>query len=78
MPSQSAILLGWASELPILVKMNTLPQSQQPRSDDPEYWGVWIGTDEEGDPILRKTDWQKVAEDWQAVPANDSDDTRET
>ena len=78
LPSQSAILLGWASELPVLVKMNSLPKSQQPRSDDPEYWGVWVGKDEEGDPILRKTDWQKIAEDWQAVPATNSDYTGET
>ena len=78
LPSQSAILLGWASELPILVKMNNLPKSQQPRSDDPEYWGVWVGKDEEGDPILRKTDWQEIAADWQAGPTTDSDDTGET
>ena len=46
LPSQSAILLGWASELPVLVKMNDLPKSQQPRSDDPDFWGVWIGKDD--------------------------------
>ncbi len=46
LPSQRAILLGWASELPVLVKMNDLPKSQQPRSDDPEFWGVWVGKDE--------------------------------
>ena len=37
LPSQSAILLGWASELPVLVRMNDLPKSQQPRSDDQAY-----------------------------------------
>ena len=78
LPSQSAILLGWASELPILVKMNDLPKSQQPRSDDPEYWGVWVGKDDEGDPILRKADWQKIADDWQAIPPTNSDDTGAT
>jgi hypothetical protein len=29
------ILLGWASELPVLVEMNDLPRSQPPRSDPP-------------------------------------------
>jgi hypothetical protein len=69
LPSQSAILLGWASELPVLVKMNDLPKSQQPRSDDPEFWGVWIGKDEEGNAISLATDWHRVASDWQAGPA---------
>ena len=65
LPSQSAILLGWASELPVLVKMNDLPKSQQPRSDDPEFWEVWVGKDEEGKPISRKVDWKHLAQDWQ-------------
>jgi hypothetical protein len=74
LPSQSAILLGWASELPILVKMNDLPKSQQPRSDDPEFWGVWIGKDEEGKPVSRSTNWALVAGEWQAGPAGGSED----
>jgi DNA helicase HerA-like ATPase len=65
LPSQSAILLGWASELPILVKMNDLPKTQQPRSDDPEFWGVWVGQDNEGEPISRAVDWEEIAQDWQ-------------
>jgi hypothetical protein len=74
LPSQSAILLGWASELPVLVKMNDLPRSQQPRSDDPEFWGVWIGKDEEGKPVSRSTNWALVAGEWQAGPAGGSED----
>lgn len=69
LPSQSAILLGWASELPVLVKMNDLPKSQQPRSDDPEFWGVWVGKDEKDEPVSRKTDWPTIAADWQAGSA---------
>ncbi len=68
LPSQNAILLGWASELPVLVKMNDLPQSQQPRSDDPDFWGVWVGQDDAGTPISREVDWQRIAADWQAGP----------
>src|SRR5690606_28453135 len=66
LPSQSAILLGWASELPVFVKMNDLPKSQQPRSDDPEFWGVWVGKDDAGELITRDTDWSRIAHDWQA------------
>lgn len=73
LPSQSAILLGWASELPVLVKMNDLPKSQQPRSDDPEFWGVWIGKDEDGKAVSRATDWHRIAADWQAGAAADGE-----
>ena len=34
------ILLGWASELPVLVQMNALPEGQRPKSDDPDFWAV--------------------------------------
>jgi hypothetical protein len=70
LPSQSAILLGWASELPVLVKMNDLPKSQQPRSDDSEFWGVWIGKDDDGKPVSRQTDWDRIAKDWQSPQAD--------
>jgi len=63
LPSQNAILLGWASELPVLVKMNDLPKSQQPHSDDPDFWDVWTGTTK----TLRDIDWKKIADDWQQV-----------
>jgi hypothetical protein len=68
LPSQSAILLGWASELPVLVKMNDLPKTQQPRSDDPEFWGVWVGEDDMRQPVARKIDWSGIASDWQGAP----------
>lgn len=68
LPSQNAILLGWASELPVLVKMNDLPKSQQPRSDDPDFWNVWTAKDANNDPVERKTDWKPVAADWQGSP----------
>ena len=65
LPSQNAILLGWASELPVLLKMNDLPKSQQPRSDDPDFWNVWIGKDVNGKPVERKADWKPITDDWQ-------------
>ena len=58
LPSQTAILLGWASELPVLVRMNDLPSSHRPRSDDPEFWKVWTGEEQ------REVNWGLVADDW--------------
>lgn len=74
LPSQNAILLGWASELPVLVKMNDLPESQQPRSDDPDFWEVWIGKDNKGKPVKRDADWKKIADDWQNMSTGKSGD----
>ena len=68
LPSQSAILLGWASELPVIVKMIDLPKWQQPRSDDPEFWGVWVGKNEMEETISREVDWKRLAQDWQGAP----------
>jgi DNA helicase HerA-like ATPase len=65
LPSQNAILLGWASELPVLVKMDDLPRGHQPRSDDPDFWHVWTGLDGSGHPVARPTDWERVVDDWQ-------------
>ncbi|KKZ14972.1 MAG: ATPase [Candidatus Synechococcus spongiarum 142] len=59
LPSQNAILLGWASELPVLVKMNDLPEVHQPRSEDPKFWDVWTGAEE------RRISWEEIARDWQ-------------
>ncbi|MDR2208317.1 MAG: ATP-binding protein [Azoarcus sp.] len=74
LPSRHAILLGWASELPVLVQMNNLPKDQQPKSSDPDFWAVWSGEgleeDEIGLPIERTVDWQKIANDWQQIPVN--------
>jgi hypothetical protein len=59
LPSQHAILLGWAAELPIMVRMNDLGKKEQPYSNDPEFWDVW--TKKEG----RSVDWKAISDDWQ-------------
>lgn len=59
LPSQYAVLLGWASELPVLVKMRFLTKDQRPQSEDPDFWDVWTGT------AKRPIDWKAVADDWQ-------------
>jgi uncharacterized protein len=76
--SQNAILLGWASELPVLVRINDLPKEQQPQSDDPDFWAVWSGEDKNGNELKREVDWKKIADDWQEIKGkaqeNDSND----
>lgn len=61
LPSRHAILLGWASELPVLVRMKELTEKQRPQSDDPDFWNVWSNSTED----LREVDWQLIANDWQ-------------
>ncbi|MCE7053043.1 ATP-binding protein [Algoriphagus sp. AGSA1] len=65
LPSQKAILLGWASELPILMKVRDLPFEQRPQSDDPDFWDVWIRKNSKGEVVERKVDWKRIANDWQ-------------
>lgn len=65
LPSQHAILMGWASELPVLVKMKNLTKEQQPHSDDPDFWCVWTRKDEDGNAIERNADWDEVVKEWQ-------------
>jgi hypothetical protein len=69
LPSQHAILLGWASELPVLVQMNVLPEHHRPKSDDPDFWAVWSGQDSKGKTVERKADWKAIADDWQQISA---------
>ena len=65
LPSQRAIFLGWASELPVLVQMADLPKEHQPHSDDPDFWDVWTGQDAGGNTVERKAEWKPIADDWQ-------------
>lgn len=70
LPSQQAILLGWASELPVLVQMKYLQESQRPKSDDPEYWKIWAET---GDNA-RTVDWEAIVSIWQDYESDDNQD----
>lgn len=75
LPSRHAILLGWASELPVLVQMNALPEQHRPKSDDPDFWAVWSGKNTKGEAVERAVDWKTIADDWQqiAVPDEEQD-----
>lgn len=61
LPSRNAILLGWASELPVMVQMNYLKEEHRPQSNDPDYWDIWTGKKE------RIADWKAIADDWQQL-----------
>lgn len=67
LPSRHAILLGWASELPVLVQMTALLEQHRPKSEDPDFWAVWSGKDGTGQAVERAADWKLVADDWQQV-----------
>lgn len=67
LPSRHAILLGWASELPVLVQMKALPEHHRPKSDDPDFWAVWSGQGSDDQIIERSVDWRAIADDWQQL-----------
>jgi DNA helicase HerA-like ATPase len=65
LPSRHAFLLGWATELPILTQIRELSMEQQPRSQDPDFWSVWTGKDDQDKAVERGVDWKTLAERWQ-------------
>lgn len=65
LPSQKAVLLGWASELPILMKVRDIPFEKRPQSDDPDFWDVWTRKNLKGEEVKREVDWKKISDDWQ-------------
>ncbi|ADH60472.1 protein of unknown function DUF87 [Thermoanaerobacter mathranii subsp. mathranii str. A3] len=62
LPTQMAILLGWATELPVLIRMRDLPEKQRPRSKDPDFWNTWIKKNEKDNKI---EDIRAIVEEWQ-------------
>jgi hypothetical protein len=71
LPSRHAILLGWASELPVLVQMNALPSEHRPKSDDPDFWDVWSGEKTDNSGAISKVDrdvhWKEISDEWQQI-----------
>jgi hypothetical protein len=66
LPSQEAILLGWAVPMPVLVRIRDL--EHRPRSADPAFWGTWLH--QKGEP----PDWHSLATSWEgAGPQADLD-----
>lgn len=69
LPTRKAILLGWASPIPILVEMNELKPEHRPKSEDPDFWDVWTRKEE------REVNWKQLADDWQNL--NNKEDPKE-
>ncbi|WP_306120645.1 MULTISPECIES: DUF87 domain-containing protein [unclassified Roseitalea] len=59
LPSQQAILLGWAVPTPVLLRVRDLEKPQRPRSDDPHFWDTWLG-DKGVFP-----NWPRISEAWE-------------
>ena len=59
LPSRQAILLGWATPIPVLVEIDELPEEHRPRSADPDFWHVWTLAK------VRKVNWKAIANEWE-------------
>lgn len=58
LPSRQAVLLGWATPIPLLVEMDELAEEHRPQSSDPDFWDVWTGKSP------RVLDWTDIVRDW--------------
>lgn len=58
LPTRQAVLLGWATPIPILVEVSELLDEQRPRSADPDFWDVWTLAKP------RPVNWVAVAREW--------------
>jgi hypothetical protein len=58
LPTRQAILLGWATPIPILVEVDELLDEQRPQSADPDFWDVWTRAKE------RNVNWGPIASEW--------------
>lgn len=71
LPSQTALLVGWAIDVPTLVRVNDLEAAFRPNSADPDFGATWQGQHH------GVADWPAVAGEWTAPPMVDepSDDS---
>jgi len=56
LPSQTALVVGWALEVPTLIRVDDLEPSHRPRSADPDFTKAWRGG--------AAADWAAVAAAW--------------
>ena len=59
LPSQTALVVGWALDIPTLVRIADLDEKHRPRSADPDFAAAWTGGSSS------TTDWSAVVADWQ-------------
>lgn len=72
LPTRHAILLGWATPVPVLVEIRDLPKGQRPDSEDPRFWANWCaaGTDQ--------LSWTPVVAAWQHARAVQQSEDRDS
>ncbi len=63
LPTRHAILLGWATPVPVLVEIRDLPKGQRPDSEDPRFWTAWCADQ------AHQLTWTPVVAAWQHVQA---------
>lgn len=69
LPSRQAVLLGWATPIPLLVEIGELPEAQRPQSSDPDFWDVWTAKSQ------RDIDWPGLVANWTGVASAKEDPT---
>jgi len=68
---------GRTLEQSVLVQMNSLPAHHRQKSDDPDFWAVWSGKDDDGETVERRVDWKAIADDWQQTNVSAQDKSSE-
>lgn len=58
LPSQTALVLGWAIDVPALVRIADVDEAYRPSSSDPNFASAWTGA------VASGADWEGVAEAW--------------
>lgn len=58
LPSQTALTVGWAMDVPTLVRVSDLAERYRPRSPDPDYASTWTGE------TIAEANWGRVADEW--------------
>lgn len=58
LPGQTALLAGWAAEVPTLIRIDDVAPEYQPLSTDPDFSGTWSRERQGG------ADWESVRASW--------------
>ena len=61
LPSQTALVVGWALDIPTLVRISHLDISHRPRSADPDFAATWNGNS------AMESSWNLVVSEWQPI-----------
>ena len=67
LPSQTSLIVGWALDIPALVRIADLDPEYRPRAADPDFVGAWRGRSS------RALEWGGVVRDW--IPEGSEADT---